>query len=161
MQRLTYKEYKGNKDILLIDLHNGYTIVAIKIWNSDKHKYIVELRIKENTIEKWDLIEKAEALEFDVDYKIINKAILKQVSDLLSEGFFEYYIERYEYENKCIEKGNEIYENEILDEKSNKPIKDKTIYGIIYHCPNCRNEIDTENKYCPYCKSLLNWSEIE
>ena len=56
---------------------------------------------------------------------------------------------------------NEIYENEILDEKSNKPIKDKTIYGIIYHCPNCRNEIDTENKYCPYCKSLLNWSEIE
>ena len=161
MQRLTYKEYKGNKDILLIDLYNGYTIVAIKIWNSDKHKYIVELRIKENTIEKWDLIEKAEALEFDVDYKIINKAILKQVSDLLSEGFFEYYIDRYEYENKCIEKGNEIYENEILDEKSNKPIKDKTIYGIIYHCPNCRNEIDTENKYCPYCKSLLNWSEIE
>ena len=161
MQRLTYKEYKGNKDILLIDLHNGYTVIAIKLWNSDKHKYIVELRIKENTIEKWDLIEKAEALEFDVDYKIINKAILKQVSDLLFEGFFEYYIERYEYENKCIEKGNEIYENEILDKKSNKPIKDKTIYGIIYHCPNCRNEIDTENKYCPYCKSLLNWSEIE
>ena len=161
MQRLTYKEYKGNKDILLIDLHNGYTIVAIKIWNSDKHKYIVELRIKENTIEKWDLIEKAEALEFDADYKIINKAILKQVSNFLSEGFFKYYIDRYEYENKCIEKGNEIYENEILDEKSNKPIKDKTIYGIIYHCPNCRNEIDTENKYCPYCKSLLNWSEIE
>ena len=161
MQRLTYKEYKGNKDILLIDLYNGYTIVAIKIWKSDKQKYIVELRIKENTIEKWDLIEKAEALEFDVDYKIINKAILKQVSNFLSEGFFEYYIDRYEYENKCIEKGNEIYENEILDEKSNKPIKDKTIYGIIYHCPNCRNEIDTENKYCPYCKSLLNWSEIE
>ena len=161
MQRLTYKEYKGNKDILLIDLHNGYTIVAIKIWNSDKHKYIVELRIKENTIEKWDLIEKAEALEFDVDYKIINKAILKQVSNFLSEGFFEYYIDRYEYENKCIEKGNEIYENEILDEKSNKPIKDKTIYGIICRCPNCRNEIDTANKYCPYCKSLLNWSEIE
>ena len=161
MQRLTKKEYKGNKDILLIDLHNGYTIVAIKIWNSDKHKYIVELRIKENTIEKWDLIEKAEALEFDVDYKIINKAILKRVSNFLSEGFFEYYIDRYEYENKCIEKGNEIYENEILDEKSNKPIKDKTIYGIIYHCPNCRNEIDTENKHCPYCKSLLNWSEIE
>ena len=161
MQRLTYKEYKGNKDILLIDLHNGYTIVAIKIWNSDKHKYIVELRIKENTIEKWDLIEKAEALEFDVDYKIINKAILKQVSNFLYEGFFKNYRDRYEYENKCIEKGNEIYENEILDEKSNKPIKDKTIYGIIYHCPNCRNEIDTENKYCPYCKSLLNWSEIE
>lgn len=161
MQRLTYKEYKGSKDILLIDLHNGYTIVAIKIWNSDKHKYIVELRIKENTIEKWDLIEKAESLEFEVDYKVINKVILKRVSELLSEGFFNYYIERYEYENKCIEKGNEIYENETLDKNSNKPIKDKTIYGIIYHCPNCRNEINSEYNYCPYCKSLLNWSEIE
>ena len=110
MQRLTHKEYKGNKDILLIDLHNGYTIVAIKIWNSDKHKYIVELRIKENTIEKWDLIEKAESLEFDVDYKIINKAILKQVATLLSDGFFDYYIQRYEYELKCFDIGNEIAE---------------------------------------------------
>ena len=117
MQRLTYKEYKGNKDKLVSDLNNGYTIVAIKIWNSDKHKYIVELRIKENTIEKWDLIEKAESLEFNVDYKIINKAILKHVATLLSNGFFDYYIKRYEYELKCFDIGYEIAEKERLGDK--------------------------------------------
>lgn len=113
--RLKYEEYKGSKDILTIDLHNNYTVIAIKIWNADKHNYTVELRIKENTVDKWDLIEKAESLEFNVDYKIINKAILKQVSTFLDEGFFDYYIQRYEYELNCTDKGNEFYENKRLD----------------------------------------------
>ena len=39
MQKLTYKEYKGCKDILTIDLHNSYTIIAIKIWNKDNQNY--------------------------------------------------------------------------------------------------------------------------
>lgn len=108
--RLTYEEYRGCKDILFIDLHNNYTIIAIKIWNYEKQNYTVELRIKENSVDKWDLIESAETLEFDVDYKIINKAILKKVSTLLSECFFDYYIQRYDYELKCFDIGNELYD---------------------------------------------------
>ena len=38
MQKLTYEEYRGCKDILMIDLHNEYTIIAIKIWNKEKEK---------------------------------------------------------------------------------------------------------------------------
>ena len=102
--RLIYTEYKGSKDILTIDLHNDYTIIAIKLWNPDEQKYIVQLMLKENIVDKWDLIEKAESIEFNVDYKIINKAILKYVSTLLSDGFFDYYIKRYEYELKCFDK---------------------------------------------------------
>ena len=70
--------------------------------------------LKENTVDKWDLIEKAEALEFNVDYKIINKAILKHVATLLSDGFFDYYIDRYEYELKCFDIGNDIVKKERL-----------------------------------------------
>ena len=110
--RLTYTEYKGSKDILTIDLHNDYTVIAIKIWNTEEHKYNVQFMLKENTVDKWDLIEKAESVEFDVDYKIINKAILKHVATLLSDGFFDYYIDRYEYELKCFNRGNELFENE-------------------------------------------------
>ena len=106
--KLTYAEYKGSKDILTIDLHNDYTVIAIKIWNTEEHKYNVQFMLKENTVDKWDLIEKAESVEFDVDYKIINKAILKHVSTLLSEGFFDYYINRYEYELKCIDIGSDV-----------------------------------------------------
>ena len=112
--RLEYKNYRGCKDILTIDLHNNYTIIAIKIWNSDEHKYTVQLMLKENTVDKWDLIENAESIEFNVDYKIINKAILKHVATLLSDGFFNYYIDRYEYELKCFDRGNSIIEKERL-----------------------------------------------
>ena len=115
--RLEYKNYRGCKDIITIDLHNDYTVIAIKSWNSDKHKYTVQLMLKENTVDKWNLIEKAESLEFNVDYKIINKAILKQVATLLSDGFFDYYIKRYEYELECFNIGNEISEKERLGDK--------------------------------------------
>ena len=117
MERLTYENYRGCKDIITIDLHNDYTVIAIKSWNQDERKYIVQLMLKENTVDKWDLIEKAESLEFNVDYKIINKAILKHVSILLSDGFFDYYIDRYEYELKCFDIGNEIAEIERLGDK--------------------------------------------
>ena len=115
MERLTYENFRGCKDIITIDLHNKYTVIAIKSWNQDEHKYVVQLMIKENTVDKWDLIEKAESIEFDVDYKIINKAILKHVANLLSEGFFDYYIERYEYELKCFDVGNDLAESERLN----------------------------------------------
>ena len=112
--KLTYENYRGCKDILTIDLHNDYTVIAIKSWNPDEHKYTVQLMLKDNTIDKWDLIEKAESIEFNVDYKIINKAILKHVATLLSDGFFDYYIQRYEYELKCFDRGNELFEKERL-----------------------------------------------
>ena len=117
MERLTYENYKGCKDIITINLHNNYTVIAIKLWNPDEQKYNVQLMLKENTVDKWDLIEKAESIEFNVDYKIINKAILKHVATLLSDGFFGYYIDRYEYELKCFDIVNEIVEKERLGDK--------------------------------------------
>ena len=117
MERLKYENYRGCKDILTIDLHNKYTVIAIKSWNSAEHKYVVQLMLKEKTVDKWDLIEKAESLEFNVDYKILNRAILKHVATLLSDGFFDYYIKRYEYELECFDIGNEIAEKERLGDK--------------------------------------------
>lgn len=112
MEKLTYENYMGCKDILTIDLHNDYTVIAIKSWNPDEHKYTIQLMLKENTIDKWDLVEKAESIEFNVDYKNINSAILKQVATFLKEGFFDYYIERYEYELNCFNIGNKFNEKE-------------------------------------------------
>ena len=117
MERLTYENYRGCKDILTIDLHNDYTVIAIKSWSPDDQKYIVQLMLKENTVDKWDLIEKAESIEFNVDYKIINKVILKHIATLLSDGFFNYYIQRYEYEMKCFDRGNDMFEKERLGDK--------------------------------------------
>ena len=114
MGKLTYTEYRGCKDIITIDLHNDYTIIAIKSWNKEKENYTVEFRITEDTVDKWDLISELESVEFVANYKTINSAILKHVATLFRNGFFDYYIQRYEYELQCFDKGNDFFESKRL-----------------------------------------------
>lgn len=114
-KRLVYKKYKNCNDILVINIRNNYSIIAIKGWNREKHCYTVELRLQENTIEKWDLIEKASELEFNATKETINSAILKQISIFLQEGFFDYYIKRFEYECNCFDLGDEFMGEKDVD----------------------------------------------
>lgn len=111
-KRLKYERYRGIDNIITIDLHNGYTTIAIIGKNEDD--YDVQLMLKENSIDKWELIEDAEHLIFNANYKTIYSAILKKVAELLDEGFFDYYIRRYEYDIECANRGNDLYENERL-----------------------------------------------
>lgn len=114
-KRLKYNKYKNIDNIITIDLHNNYTILAL-IGRDESSNYDVELKIKENTVEKWDLIEQAEHIVFNPNTKNIYSAILKTVDIYLHEGFFDYYIDRYEYELKCFDIGNEIQESKRLDD---------------------------------------------
>lgn len=113
-KRLKYERYKNMNNIISIDLHNAYTAIAI-IGRDENGNYDVELRIKENTVEKWDLIEKAEHILFNKDIMNVHSSILRIVSTYLNEGFFDYYIDRYKYELKCFDVGNEIEESKRLD----------------------------------------------
>ena len=115
MQKLKYEKYRNSNEIITIDLHNGYTVIAIS--TGENSSYITTLFLKENTIDTWKLIENAENLEFHANNKTINSAILKQVSTFLEEGFFDYYIQRYEYEMKCFDIGDEIKQKERLGDK--------------------------------------------
>ena len=72
--------------------------------------------LKENTVDKWDLIEEAETIEINTNHKFINSAILKQIDLYLSEGFFDKYIDRYEYELKCFDRGNDLFESESMSQ---------------------------------------------
>ena len=112
MQRLKYEKYRNSNEIITIDLHNGYTVIAIS--TGENGSYITTLFLKENTIDTWKLIENAENLEFHANQNTINSAILKKVSSFLEEGLFDYYIERYEYEMKCFDIGDEIKQKERL-----------------------------------------------
>ena len=117
MQRLKYEKFNNSNDVITIDLHNGYTVIAITGFNAENRVYTTTLFLKENTIDTWKLIENAENLEFHANHNAINSAILKQVSTFLQEGFFNYYIQIYEYEMKCLDKGNSIYEKERLGDR--------------------------------------------
>ena len=115
MQRLKYEKYRNSNEIITIDLHNGYTVIAIS--TGENGSYITTLFLKGNTIDTWKLIENAENLEFHANQNTINSAILKQISTFLEEGFFDYYIQRYEYEMKCFDIGDEIKQKERLGDK--------------------------------------------
>ena len=115
MQRLKYEKYRNSNEIITIDLHNGYTVIAIS--TRENGSYTTTLFLKENTIDTWKLIEKAENLEFHANQNTIDSAILKKVSSFLEEGFFDYYIQRYEYEMKCFDIGDEIKQKERLGDE--------------------------------------------
>ena len=117
MQKLKYKKFNNSKDVITIDLHNRYSVIAVTGLDVENRVYTTTLFLKENTIDTWKLVENAENLEFHVNQNTINSAILKKVSSFLEEGFFDYYIERYEYELKCFDIGNEIAEKERLGDK--------------------------------------------
>ena len=117
MQRLKYEKFNNSNDVITIDLHNGYTVIAVTVFDTENGVYATTLFLKDDTIDTWKLIEHAENLEFHANHNTINSAILKQVSTFLKEGFFDYYIQRYEYEMKCFDKGNSIYEKEMLGDR--------------------------------------------
>ena len=100
MKTLTYTRISDS--VLSINLHNGYTVIAIK----------------GNDIDTLELMEKQDNIEFIADRKSINSVIIKHVATLLSEGFYNYYIERYDYMIKCFERGNELFEKERLNRNS-------------------------------------------
>ncbi len=112
MTKLKYEKINNSNNNLLIDLHNGYSVISLSGYDAEKEVYITSLFLKDNNINTWKLIEKAERLEFYATNQTINMAILKTVSKYLEGGFFDYYIKRYEYEMKCFDKGDDYYENE-------------------------------------------------
>ena len=114
MNKLKY--IKVADSVISIDLGNHYTVIALKTWNIEKQNYTVQLMLKENTVDKWDLIEDAETIEINTNHKFINSAILKQIDLYLSEGFFDKYIDRYEYELKCFDRGNDLFESESMSQ---------------------------------------------
>ena len=115
-KRLKYDRYRGMDNIITIDLHNGYTTIAII--SKQENAYDIQLMLKENSIDKWELIENAEHIMFNATPNTIYSAILKQVATYLDEGFFDYYIQRYEYDLQCANRGNDLYELERMSDSN-------------------------------------------
>ncbi|WP_313069810.1 hypothetical protein [Lacrimispora sp.] len=105
---LRYKILSNN--VVEVDLENGYKVVAMANWNNDKKKYYTTLLLHENTVSKWDLIEDVANIEMESDMKSIKRDMAQHVTDLLADGFFKKYIDRYEYELRCFDKGFDILE---------------------------------------------------
>jgi hypothetical protein len=118
-RKLNMLRYETEANVSVsIDLQNGYSVIAMAKWDNEQKKYYTTLLLHENTVSKWDLIETAENVEIESDMKTIKRDMAQYVTDLLTDGFFKKYIDRYEYELKCFDKGFEILEKERLAAKN-------------------------------------------
>lgn len=116
MGKLVYERIGGN--VLSIDLHNDYQVIALESYNTKESVYNVTFYLKEKTVNLLDLIESQENVLFETDKTEIHPAILKHVAVLLSQGFYDYYIRRYSYMMKCFDRGNEFFEKERLGNRN-------------------------------------------
>lgn len=109
-KRLKYEKVNNSNDVITIDLHNGYTVMAIS--GHVEEEYTTTLSLKDNEIDTWREIE--DSITFVANYKTINSAILKHVSTLMDSGKMDEYIEILNFELECTERGIEIVEKERL-----------------------------------------------
>lgn len=94
---------------------NKYSVTAFAQWNKEKSCYEVTLYLKRADIDILELIEKAEKVLFETaTASSIRGNIASYIEKLISDNFFSYYIDRYEYEQKCFDRGNDLFENEGL-----------------------------------------------
>ena len=112
MDRLSYKRMNRSDNVITIDLHNGYRIMAISGWEPAKRVYVTTLFLSEVTIDNWSLMEEFEHIEFECDYSVINSKILKYVCTCFGNGSFDYYINRYQLMTACVDKFYELCEME-------------------------------------------------
>lgn len=95
---------------IIVDLHNGYSILAMSRWDKEERLYNATLFIKKNEIDRYDLIDLT--LRVETDNK---KELCMEILKYIENTDFTYYINRTKYELECFERGNALYERERLN----------------------------------------------
>ena len=96
--------------------YEGYSVECRYLFNKTRGKYSLSMRLKRDDI---DDTFKIDSQEIDTQYisgtkETIKENICRIVEQACLSGYFNYYIERYEYAYKCFDKGDELFEQERL-----------------------------------------------
>lgn len=94
--------------------HRGYSVECRYQYSKEEDKYLLSMDLKRKDV--GDRM-KIDAQHVDTQLisgtkETIRQNICKIVEQASLSGFFEPYIERYEYTCKCFDRGNELFEDE-------------------------------------------------
>lgn len=125
MKKIIKSKYKGTTiEIKLPEEcgREGYSVECTYRYDNNNEKYLLSIWLKRDDI---DSKFKIQSQEVDTQYITSNKyTITRDICTLVEHasliGFFEEYILRYEYEQKCFERGNELFEQERLNNTDDK-----------------------------------------
>lgn len=102
-------KYESMGRSILVDLRNGYSIMALTKWDKVKQRNIATLYLKDNEIPMFDLIEKCEELILPYTNKNSFKSDMTNfIEKCFISGLFNEYIKRFQYQQKCFDVGSEI-----------------------------------------------------
>ena len=116
-EKLTYVRMNNSDDVVTIDLHNGYSVMAVSGWDRENHRYIVTLYISKNGYDCWKIVEGAEKIEITGSYRTVHPIILKKVATMNDSGFFESHIKRYEFMLACVDSFYKLLEQAQEDDE--------------------------------------------
>lgn len=105
---------KQANSVISVDINNEYSIYVMLNRSNTNKKYYITLFLKHKSINILDMLEKYENIEFTSTSASINSEIKDFIKNEFNEGNFTYYINRFEYQMKCFDEGNRIYEKEII-----------------------------------------------
>ena len=111
---IRYKNVPSIEFNLKYDYSLDYSVKADFIYSKTTNKYYVSLHIRHNQIHQWNLMGRFENTPFDSDIKTIKSDIADYVTALVEKKELNYYIMRCEYEQKCFDRGNALFEEERL-----------------------------------------------
>lgn len=116
MLRFENKGYVIEVNLPEDDKYKGYSIECRYHYDTQKEKYLISMWLKHKLIEnkfKIDL-QKIDTQYISGTKETIRPNICRIVEQAAQTGFFDEYIQTFEYLMKCFEKGNELIENERL-----------------------------------------------
>lgn len=150
---------RDKRTTITIDLPEeceGYTVDCSYSFDKDQKQYLVSMELFRNDIGDKQFID---SQYIAGDKSTIEYNIQHIVEYASMSGYFDKYIQKYEYTYKCFDKGNEIFEKESL--KQLYPVKECEIIRQAYYCSRCGSYIEENQSYCSHCNAELDWNSIE
>lgn len=97
--------------------HAGYSVECRYKYDKTQDKYLVSMWLRRKDI---DDTYKIDGQKIDTQYisstrETIRQDICRIVEQASLSGFFDYYVERFEYTYKCFDMGNDLLEREHLN----------------------------------------------
>ena len=102
---LTYT-YQG--EAVSVDLENGFTVTAIAKWQNDEKLYYTKFYINRSDVDMLDLA--VSMIRMNADMKNLRVTIAQYVTDKLDEGFYDFYMNRFNEQMEIFDIGTEIYD---------------------------------------------------
>lgn len=100
--------------------YKGYSVKCTYKYNKSKEKYLLSMWLKRDDI---DDNFKIDSQETDAQYipgskETIEDNIIRIVEQASLSGYFNHYIERFEYTYNCFGRGNELFKQERLNKNN-------------------------------------------